>query len=180
MAAKPSFNAFSAARVLTPASISVTGSTAMMKALTRPTPKGVGNGRVSTGSDSCNRIGLQDSRWAGATSRRPSGCIWNRLLSYAPPMTPAALRWLGIATLTLSLFISIPAAAVSDTNPSPTASPSAGTRPSQSLIPPYAGDDAPMPVRTRQDRIVSTIAPIGMVVVLIAGLYVYWLIRKGL
>jgi hypothetical protein len=50
----------------------------------------------------------------------------------------------------------------------------------RTTLPPFGGDTAPRPVRTRQDRIISTIAPIAMVVVLIAGLYIYWLIRKGL
>jgi len=52
----------------------------------------------------------------------------------------------------------------------------------QTVLPPYEspGEPVPRPPRSRQDRIVSAVAPLGMVAVLVAGLYVYWLIRKGL
>ncbi len=63
-------------------------------------------------------------------------------------------------------------------SPEPTVTPSAEA--TRTTLPPFGGDTAPRPVRTRQDKIISTIAPIAMVVVLIAGLYIYWLIRKGL
>jgi hypothetical protein len=68
------------------------------------------------------------------------------------------------------------ATAAESPTPSPTASPLHTT------LPPFEspGKTPLRPVRTRQDRIISTIAPIAMVLVLIAGLYIYWLIRKGL
>jgi hypothetical protein len=61
---------------------------------------------------------------------------------------------------------------------SPSGTPTAG--PTHTTLPPFEGDTAPRPVRSRSDKIISTIAPIAMVVVLVAGLYIYWLIRKGL
>ncbi len=69
-----------------------------------------------------------------------------------------------------------PAAAAESPTSSPTASPL------HTVLPPYEspGEPLPLPERTRQDRVISTIAPIAMVVVLFAGLYIYWLIRKGL
>jgi hypothetical protein len=65
-------------------------------------------------------------------------------------------------------------AAIPSSTPSPTAV--------HTVLPPYEYPES-QPIRqprTRQDRIVSTIAPIAMVIVLVAGLYVYWLIRKGI
>lgn len=62
--------------------------------------------------------------------------------------------------------------------PSPPGTPVA--TPTHTTLPPFEGDTAPRPVRSRSDKIISTIAPIAMVVVLVAGLYIYWLIRKGL
>lgn len=62
--------------------------------------------------------------------------------------------------------------------PSPAETPTAA--PTHTTLPPFEGDTAQRPVRSRSDKIISTIAPIGMVVVLVAGLYIYWLIRKGL
>lgn len=80
----------------------------------------------------------------------------------------------------LLLGVATPQAAAAAASPEPSPSPSvAGSR---TLLPPFeypGGQPIPRP-RTRQDRIISTIAPIAMVVVLIAGLYVYWLIRKGI
>jgi hypothetical protein len=85
----------------------------------------------------------------------------------------------GLLLFTLGWMV-IPAAAASPVpvEATPTAGPSAG--PAHTTLPPYGGDTAPRQVRTRMDRIISTIAPIAMVVVLAAGLYIYWLIRKGL
>ena len=62
--------------------------------------------------------------------------------------------------------------------PSPSGTPTAS--PTHTTLPPFEGDTASRPVRSRSDKIISTIAPIAMVVVLVAGLYIYWLIRKGL
>lgn len=69
-----------------------------------------------------------------------------------------------------------PAAAAESPASSPTASPL------HTVLPPYEspGEPLPRPVRTRQDRLIGTLAPIAMVVVLFAGLYIYWLIRRGL
>lgn len=50
-------------------------------------------------------------------------------------------------------------------------------------IPPFESIDGNAQVsreRTRQERFISAAAPIAMILVLAAGLYVYWLIRKGL
>lgn len=96
-------------------------------------------------------------------------------------MTWSSLRrillWLVAGVLSLGAVLPAPASAAT---PAPGESPGTMGTPSPKLIPPFAGDDPPRPVRTRQDRIVSTIAPIAMVAVLAAGLYIYWLIRKGL
>jgi len=87
-----------------------------------------------------------------------------------------------IGLVLFAFAVMVPAAASAATvSPTPetsiTPSAEAATR---TTLPPFDGDTAPRPVRTRQDKIISTIAPIAMVVVLIAGLYIYWLIRKGL
>lgn len=86
-----------------------------------------------------------------------------------------------LGLLLFALAVTGPAAASAATPTSsaePTATPSAEA--TRTTLPPFSGDTAPRPVRTRQDKIISTIAPIAMVAVLIAGLYIYWLIRKGL
>lgn len=84
-----------------------------------------------------------------------------------------------LLVLTIGFLLPVPAAATTPgaETPSPTVTPSAAG--SHTTLPPYGGDTAPRP-RTRQDRIISTLAPIAMVLVLVAGLYIYWLIRKGL
>lgn len=91
----------------------------------------------------------------------------------------ASVQLLGLAIMVVGLMMPGLPAAATGSGGSPEPTPVIGSS-SPPLIPPYAGDELPGPVRTRQDRIVSTIAPIAMVVVLIAGLYIYWLIRKGL
>lgn len=60
--------------------------------------------------------------------------------------------------------------------------PTAEATVSPTLLPPYEVDtfQQQQPDRTRLDRIISAAAPIAMVLVLVAGLYIYWLIRKGL
>jgi hypothetical protein len=86
---------------------------------------------------------------------------------------------LGLLLFGLALMVPVAASAATPApSPEPTVTPSAEA--TRTTLPPFGGDTAPRPVRTRQDRIISTIAPIAMVVVLIAGLYIYWLIRKGL
>jgi hypothetical protein len=90
-------------------------------------------------------------------------------------------RLFGLVLFALGGLGATPAVAVTPSpadSATPTTGPSAG--PSHTTLPPYSGDTAPRPVRTRTDRIISTIAPIAMVLVLAAGLYIYWLIRKGL
>lgn len=88
-------------------------------------------------------------------------------------------RLLGLPFLVLVLLAPAAASTAAPTpSPEPTVTPSAEA--TRTTLPPFSGDTAPRPVRTRQDKIISTIAPIAMVVVLIAGLYIYWLIRKGL
>ena len=96
-------------------------------------------------------------------------------------LLPRRFRVLCLSAALVVLGVMAPAApatatAVESATPSPTATPLHTT------LPPFESPgEAPLrPVRTRQDRIISTIAPIAMVVVLIAGLYIYWLIRKGL
>lgn len=87
----------------------------------------------------------------------------------------------GMVLFALGSMVAIPAIAAVPApadSATPTVEPSAG--PSHTTLPPYGGDTAPRPVRTRMDRVISTIAPIAMVAVLAAGLYIYWLIRKGL
>jgi hypothetical protein len=84
---------------------------------------------------------------------------------------------LGLVLFVLGGLGAAPARSVTP-SPADSATPTAG--PSHTTLPPYSGDTAPRPVRTRTDRIISTIAPIAMVLVLAAGLYIYWLIRKGL
>jgi hypothetical protein len=88
---------------------------------------------------------------------------------------------LGLVFFALASMVAIPAAGATPA-PAGSATPTTGASasPSHTTLPPYSGDTAPRPVRTRMDRIISTIAPIAMVVVLAAGLYIYWLIRKGL
>ena len=88
------------------------------------------------------------------------------------------LLWL-LAGL-ISMGAILPASPATATTPAPNDSAGATDTPSPKLIPPFADDDPPRPMRTRQDRVVSAIAPIAMVAVLAAGLYIYWLIRKGL
>ncbi|HEU4867557.1 MAG TPA: hypothetical protein VFV09_07505 [Actinomycetota bacterium] len=86
---------------------------------------------------------------------------------------------LGLVIFALALMVpAATSAATPAPSPEPTVTPSAEA--TRTTLPPFGGDTAPRPVRTRQDKIISTIAPIAMVVVLIAGLYIYWLIRKGL
>ncbi|HEX2053336.1 MAG TPA: hypothetical protein VHJ78_06400 [Actinomycetota bacterium] len=86
-------------------------------------------------------------------------------------------RLLLLALLTMTALVPSIAAAVT-----PEPSPSPSVTDSRTVLPPYEyreGQPIRQP-RTRMDRIVSTIAPIAMVVVMVAGLYVYWLIRKGI
>jgi hypothetical protein len=86
-----------------------------------------------------------------------------------------------IGLVLFAFALMVPAIASATTvipTPEQSATPSADAP--RTTLPPFGGDTAPRPVRTRQDKIISTIAPIAMVVVLIAGLYIYWLIRKGL
>ncbi|CAN5879225.1 hypothetical protein BH23ACT12_BH23ACT12_09700 [soil metagenome] len=86
---------------------------------------------------------------------------------------------LGPALLTLGLMMpGAASAATPGATPIPTVSPSASS--THTTLPPFEGDTALRPVRSRSDKIISTIAPIAMVMVLVAGLYIYWLIRKGL
>lgn len=88
-------------------------------------------------------------------------------------------RLVGLLLFSLALMVPLTASAATATaTPEPSISPSAGA--TRTTLPPFGGDTAPRPVRTRQDKIISTIAPIAMVLVLVAGLYIYWLIRKGL
>jgi hypothetical protein len=96
-------------------------------------------------------------------------------------LLPRRFRALAFSAVLVLVSILAPgtsalATAAESPAPSPTASPLHTT------LPPYEspGEPLPRPVRTRQDRLISTIAPIAMVVVLFAGLYIYWLIRKGL
>lgn len=77
-------------------------------------------------------------------------------------------------------LIPLPAMGADSPSVSPSPGPTETARPSHTTLPPYDGDVAPVRVRTRTDRLISTIAPIAMVLVLVAGLYIYWLIRKGL
>lgn len=84
----------------------------------------------------------------------------------------------GLVLFAFTLMVPVAASATTAPGANPTITPSAEA--TRTILPPFSGDVAPRPVRTRQDKIISTIAPIAMVVVLIAGLYIYWLIRKGL
>jgi hypothetical protein len=96
-------------------------------------------------------------------------------------LLPHRFRVLCLSAVLIVLGILVPAApALATASDSPT--PSATASPLHTTLPPFEspGETPLRPVRTRQDRIISTIAPIAMVVVLIAGLYIYWLIRKGL
>jgi uncharacterized iron-regulated membrane protein len=94
--------------------------------------------------------------------------------------TPASRchQLIGLWLFAFALLVPASATATAAAAPEPTVTPSAEA--TRTTLPPFSGDTAPRPVRTRQDKIISTIAPIAMVVVLIAGLYIYWLIRKGL
>lgn len=102
------------------------------------------------------------------------------LLSASMRSTPASRchQLIGLWLFAFALLVPASATATAAAAPEPTVTPSAEA--TRTTLPPFSGDTAPRPVRTRQDKIISTIAPIAMVVVLIAGLYIYWLIRKGL
>lgn len=87
---------------------------------------------------------------------------------------------LGCLLFTIGSLLPVPAFAVATGTPNASQTPADTASPSHTTLPPYSGDVAPRRTRTRTDRLISTIAPIAMVLVLAAGLYIYWLIRKGL
>lgn len=115
--------------------------------------------------------------------------------SHAPPARFAFACLLVLmvgATLSLPATL-LPSATAQTAGPEVSSSPP-GTQPelgnaptnqatvSPTLLPPYEVDtfQQQQPERTRLDRVISAAAPIAMVLVLVAGLYIYWLIRKGL
>ncbi len=91
-----------------------------------------------------------------------------------------ATKLICLLIVAFGALIPLPAMGTDSPPVSPAPGPTETAGPNHTTLPPYDGDVAPVRVRTRTDRLISTIAPIAMVLVLVAGLYIYWLIRKGL